>query len=119
MNSIPTNKQMRERIKALEEIHLATRMGSNNPDDTIKAFIEKVGEYTACETLAALVQHYSWDGRIYPINIQWAQTWAFPKRLTEDAGTSLIHMCHLDQLATRARKLDIEQGLEENIVLRG
>lgn len=98
------NTAIRTYVKALEDIHVQTRLTTNDPKDTIDAFIEKYNLLTAGETIACMIQHYSWDGRISPRNIDWANEWVFPEKVVENAGTGKIHMCHLDQLANILRR---------------
>lgn len=108
---------LRDRIRKLEDIHVDVRMTTNNPDDAIENLLKVFSEYDLCELVAAMVQRYYWDGRISGRNIEWANTWTFPTTVTENAGTNKIHMCHLDAIATRVRKLDIAQATDDEYVL--
>ena len=98
------NTAIKTYIKALEECHTQTRLTTNNPEDTIKAFQDKVGLIGCAETVACMIQHYSWDGRISQKNIDWANEWIFPEKMVENADTGKIHMCHIDQLASILRR---------------
>lgn len=94
-------KSEREHIAKLEEIKNST----TRPDETVRLFVEAVGYSDAVETVANLVNRYSWDGRISRINAAWSGAYA---GLAEDAMVdkglyTSIHMVHLDQIAEEMR----------------
>ena len=97
--------RLRKYIHTLEDIKDQT----STPLITYAVFEKEVGYGNAKETIASLIKHSDWDGRISPRNIEWAkkklELYGTPESVVEKAYTT-IHLAHLDQIADYARRLD-------------
>ncbi len=99
-------QKMRNAVSLLDHYQSEDRRDGFGPDNTVDAYISKLGKAGAAMVIASLVNECAWDGRISPRNAEWARgiEQAF------DGGAmrhmhiyTTMHMCHLDQIATKMR----------------
>lgn len=96
---------IRKNITALQN----AKKNTTTPLMTYARFCEEVGYANAGDTIALAVSHASWDGRISKRNADWAEDRLEHRSYTQkdkDNAYVCIHMCHLDQIADIARKLN-------------
>lgn len=95
-------------VQKLERIQNEDFSNRKSPDDTEAAFVKAVGYENATATIATLINHSDWDGRISRRNADWAKT--IDNALEQKAAVEFdicadgIHMAHLDQIADKMRK---------------
>ena len=99
---------LRQYADLLDEcVHSEIIHGANNPQNTVKRFVEEIGEAEAKVIIASLINAAAWDGRISKENARWASEIddAFDEKATNQLRMrTTIHPTHLNAVATAMRE---------------
>lgn len=101
-------RTLRQYADLLDEyVHSEIIHGSNNPQNTVKRFVEEIGRAEAEVVIGSLINATAWDGRISKENAKWAAGIedAFDEKATNQLRMrTTIHPTHLNAVATAMRE---------------